>query len=997
MNPRCRWTARLIAGILLPTAAVQPTLAQDYEWTTFAGGTGGPGFQDGNPGIASFNRPVAVAADAHGNLYLADHGNHTIRKISSTGMVSTIAGTGGLPGVLDGPGQDARFNLPSGLAVDAAGGIYVSDTGNHTIRRISPSGNVSTIAGLAGVPGLIDGEAAAARFHTPTGLALAPDGSIVVADTGNHSIRRIDPEGKVTTLAGVSGLPGHADGLPETARFNSPSALAIDGNGAIYLTDTDNCLIRKISPQGDVTTHAGTLLGYDHVDGIGTAAGFAYPTGIAVDAGGNVYVADAGSVTIRRIDASDLMVTTLAGELWELGYIDGNPGRFANPSGMAIAGDGTLLVADSDNHALRSVTADGVVGTVAASPARQPGDVDGAGGNARFRSPFDLAADATATVFVADTGNRTVRRISPNGDVSTLAGTALTTGTTDGNGATARFTSPRAITTGAGGLVHVADVVNTRESTIRNITPEGEVTTLAGAPGSLPLNETLYFLSGLATDAAGNVYGSDLSAIRKITPGGLVTFFAAQKRFITYFNGGQYVMSWRSGSEDGTGSAATFLYPSGVAADTRGNLFVTESGGCVIRKVSPTAVVTTIAGKAISASGTPEYRDGTGAEARFNKPEGIAVDGAGNLYVADTGSHTIRKVSPAGVVTTIGGLPGYAGAGNGIGNRALFSQPSGVAVDAMGNVYVADRANHRIVKGTPLGFPEILVQRTDGRYLEIGDPGLAFGSVPPGSVSSPLILFIWNAGSAPLEITAATLVGEQSAKFGIDRTGLPGMLLPGGGGVIRITAKPDALGPIQAVLRISSNDADESVFDVNLGATGNRIPVFAGYSASSPSAATVNIPLVKLLASAHDPDGDAISVTAVAWPSKSLGTLALLPDSIQFTPHAHDTSGTSTFLVTITDTRGGSVTGNVAVTRQTSDASGSQSMANNPPKLTMLPDGMANVAFHGIPGRSYLIQRSVNLTTWQNLGTVTADATGNIIHTDPAPPKPNAYYRIALP
>ena len=991
-----RWVTCLPTCVLLVLTGIPRVEAQTYQWTTLAGSRGGPGFVDGPPGLASFNRPAAVAVDDEGSLYLAELGNHTIRKISSTGMVSTVAGKGGIPGASDGVGQDARFKLPSGLAVDNGGALYVSDLGNHTIRKILPSGQVITIAGQPGVSGLIDGHVATARFHSPAGLAVAPDGSILVADGGNHSIRRITADGMVSTVAGGSGLPGYADGPAESARFYSPSGVAIGGDGVIYVADSENCLIRRISAQGDVTTYAGTLYAYDHADGIGTAAAFASPTALVVDAEGVVFVSDSWAMTIRRIDPGNRMVTTLAGDVGQIGFVDGSPGRFGYPFGMAIRSDGTLLVADSDNHALRSVNAAGVVGTVAASLERQPGATDGAGDVARFRSPYDLAVGDAGAIFVADTGNRTVRRVSSTGEVTTIAGTAGLGGTADGTGAAARFSSLRGITAGPGGLVHVADVVTQEISTIRKITAQGAVTTLAGAPESLPPQETLYLLTGLATQPSGNIIATDISAVRKITPTGVASFIAGSKRIITYYSGGS-ITAWKSGSLDGTGTAATFYQPSGVAADASYNLFVTESGGCVVRKISPYAEVTTLAGKARRAGDAAEFRDGSGSEARFNSPEGIAVDTSGNLYVADTGSHTIRKVTPAGVVTTIGGLPGYAGAGDGSGDRALFSQPSGISVDSMGNVYVADRANHRIVKGTPLPFPELVVQAADGRHLATGDPGISFGNVPTGTTSVSQTLRVWNTGNAPLDISGVTMVGEQAARFGIDRSGLPAAISPGGSGVIRVTANPIVSGPIEAFLRISNNDADEPEFEVRIGALGNRIPVFAGYPVTTTGFAPVDIPLIKLMAAAHDPDGDSISVTSVAWPSTSMGALALLPDSIRFTPRDQNIPLTVSFLVTFTDAWGGSVTGNITVTRQTSDGSGSQSMAANPAKLIVLEDGAVNVSFHGIPGRSYLIQRSVNLGTWTNLATVIADPHGNVTHTDPAPPQPNAYYRIALP
>jgi hypothetical protein len=599
-------------------------------------------------------------------------------------------------------------------------------------------------------------------------------------------------------------------------------------------------------------------------------------------------------------------------------------------------------------------------------------------------------------LFVADTGNRTVRRISPQGEVSTLAGSAGLTGTDDGSGAAARFTSPRAITVGPDGLIHVADLATEKQNTIRRITPDGIVTTLAGSPGSLPEEETLFWLSGIATLPSGHLAATDISAIRRITTDGIASFIAGSKRIITYYPGGS-LTGWRGGSVDGTGSNATFSFPSGVAADAAGNLFVTESGGCVIRKVSPNAVVTTFAGTAVRAGETPVFRDGIGPAAGFKKPEGIAVDAIGNLYVADTGSHTIRKVSPQGVVTTIGGLPNTAGTAEGVGDRANFRSPSGVAVDAMGNVYVAERANHRIVKGTPEPLARIQVRRADGSPWPGSVPEIDFGNLPPGTTSENTLLAISNVGLTPLRIDQISVTGEQAAAFTLDRSGLPTILQPGKGGIVRIKATPQNLGPAAATLRIHSNDATNPLVEVALRALGNSTPVFDGYAVTSTGTATVNIPLVKLLAAARDPDGDVLRVTAVAWPAESHGTLTLRSHTIRVVPDKPVIPGIIIFQVTIADTRGATVTGDVTITVRGTGSNGGKPPFHKPPKLTMKPKGDADISFNGIPGATYRIQRSVDMLTWHDLATVTADAAGLIQHIDPSPPKPSAYYRIAIP
>jgi sugar lactone lactonase YvrE len=987
----------LSAAWLAGMCMLPKLLGQDYEWTTFAGSAGGAGFRDGLVASASFNAPAAVAKDAAGNLFVADSGNHLIRKITPTGEVSTFAGLGGHPGSADGDSGNSRFKNPAGIAVGADGFIYVADSENHTIRKISPAGEVTTFAGQAGTAGGTDGPANAARFSWPAGIACAADGGLFVADTNNHCIRYISAESVVSTFAGSAGQYGIADGPPDQARFSSPGALAVGADGTLYIADSGSGIIRMIQPGGNVVTIAGSAYEGDNIDGIGTAARLVYPTGIVVDVTGNLYVADGAAETIRKIAAADRSVSTVAGNVWESGWMDGtgDSARFFTPTGMVLLEDGKIAIADSSNHVLRVLSPGGEVATLAGAGPADPGAVDGDGTAARFRSPFDLAADAAGNVFVADTGNRTIRKISPSGIVTTFAGTAGVTGAADGTGGAAAFTSPRAITAGPSGLVYVADVVTTRESTIRKILPQASVSTLAGTPGSLPLGETLFYLSGIAADSYGNVFSTDFSAVRKTNSLGISTFYAGEKRGVVQ-TGDTSMLFWENGSEDGSLAQASFFHPSGVAMDVAGTLYVTESFGCVIRKLTSNTV-TTLAGKALRATDTPEHRDGTGSAARFNKPEGIAVDAAGNLFIADTGSHTIRKMSPAGVVTTIGGLAGFSGSGTGVGDRALFKSAYGVAVDSSGNVYVADTSNHRIVKGTPRPFPEIVVEHPDGRHLATGDLGLEFGSVIPGSTSAPISLKIWNTGNAPLVMSDLTISGNQDSEFVIDRSGLPDTLPAGGGGIVEITFGPDTSGERTASLGIASNDADEATIAVSLHGVGNRPPVFPGYAVSSPPGVNVIISLAKLLAAASDPDGDAVSVTAVGSPPVSKGTVSLLADSIRFSPHSSNFSGTTPFSVTLTDSRGGYAVGSVAVTFHSSLTDGAQSLANNPPQITLLPDGKATVTFHGIPGRAYTIQRSTNLSRWENPARVTADSTGKIIFIDPAPPGPNGYYRLATP
>ena len=292
--------------------------------------------------------------------------NNTIRKITPAGVVSTLAGLAGSSGSADGTGSAARFCYPYGVAVDGSGNVYVADTDNYTIRKITPAGVVSTLAGLAGSSGSADGTGSAARFDYPYGVAVDGSGNVYVADSGNNTIRKITPAGVVSTLAGMAGSSGSADGTGSAARFNYPTGVAVDGSGNVYVADTGNNTIRKITPAGVVSTLAGTAGSSGSADGTGSAARFYYPYGVAVDGSGNVYVADNDNYTIRKITPAGV-VSTLAGLAGSSGSADGtgSAARFYYPYGVAVDGSGNVYVADTDNDTIRKITPAGVVSTLA--------------------------------------------------------------------------------------------------------------------------------------------------------------------------------------------------------------------------------------------------------------------------------------------------------------------------------------------------------------------------------------------------------------------------------------------------------------------------------------------------------------------------------------------------------------------------------------------------------------------------------------------------------
>ncbi len=693
------------------------------EFSTVLGSDAG-GFFNGVKAVALVNAPQAVARGLGGDVFVADTGNHRIRKLDAAGNVTTYAGTGEA-GWLDGSAHDARFHTPVALVVDRRGNLFVSDEGTHRIRRITPQGVVTTVAGT-GSTGYLDGPGAVAAFNAPGGLAISASGDLFVADRLNHRIRRIGANGVVATVAG-SGTAGYVDGAPASARFNGPRDVALDSAGVLYVADTGNHVIRSVATNGQVATLAGSGTA-GLLEGEAATARFNAPLAVAVDLEGVVLVADSVNRRLRKVAGG--VVSTLAGSVD--GWQDGPAltARLTSPRGLCVGALGQVYA--TDGHRLRllapaqQVCDDG-------NPCTQDACVKTTGKcqhvQAQLGSPCDDGDACTVgqscsangqclgTLKSCDDGNpctddacnpysavcenlgRTGACTDGNActlddhcvagqcstevvQVTTVAG-AATSGWVDDVGRDARFKVPRELVVDTDGNAYVVDSDNFR---VRKVDASGVVTTLAGGVDGYAdgTGAAAKFSSpwGIARDAQGNLYISDTgnNRIRKVTPQGIVTTFAG---------------SGTGGYLDGPAGSAQFNGPRGLVRDANGVLYVADSGNQRIRTVAANGAVGTLAG-----AGAAGHIDGAASSARFNAPSGLAFGATGTLFIAELGNHAIRTLSANNVATLAGGVAGMLDAN---GRVARFSSPIAVAVDSSGMTYVADQGNRRIRRVTPAG------------------------------------------------------------------------------------------------------------------------------------------------------------------------------------------------------------------------------------------------------------------------------------------------------
>jgi sugar lactone lactonase YvrE len=869
-------TIRLAAVAILVIGLIAPAIWAQNTVQTIAGG--GP---NNLPALrASLGSPAAINIDGAGNVYVIDLYTERVFRVDTTGNVTVVAGSGARGGLsADGsPAISTNLALPSGVAVDRFGNIFIAERSNCRIRKVSAqTGNISTVAGtdICWYSG-DGGPATSAALNDPSGVAVDSSGNLFITDTNNCLVREVSAStGIISKLAGTppdtTGLlhcGNSGDGGPAiNSKVGFVSGLALDGSGNIFLADPSSCVIRTISAStGIISTVAGAAgsCGYSGDGGLATSATVNAPYGVVVDRSGNIFIADTSNCVIRKVSSSNAQISTEAGDYTlGCGYSgDGTSATSAqlnHPYGVAVDSSGDIFIADYDNSVIREVSAStGNISTFAGVAVPAPNHVgkmiglpqysgDGyAATNAQLGflndTPFGagLATDRAGNVFIADTANNVIREVSAStGIITTVAGTGLIGYSGDGGPATsAGLFYPRDVAVDGSGNIFIMDTGN---CVIRKVTAStGVISTVAGTlpdssgnyycdysgDGGPATSAQLYPIDllipagGVAVDGAGNIFIAD-------TGNGVIRKVSASTGIITTVAG--IPLSLYVGTGDGgPATSATLFAPYGVAVDSAGNIFIADTYNNVVREVmAVNGNIYTVAGTmdlGLSFSGD----GGPPGLAHLRNIFGLFLDPAGNLFIPDPVNCVIREVSAStGNITTVAGTPnrngdyfcGYAGDG-GPALSAIFDNPSAAGAGPSGDLVVLDNIRVRTVAG--------LVQGPAPAAVAFPNP-LAFPSQPLGT-SNTLTVMLSDRGSLPTGVSTVAISGTNTPDFSETDNCAGRSLAPGGGScAINVKFTASVAGTESALLTMSDTAGTQTV---GLTGTGMAAP---GFSPSVPT------------------------------------------------------------------------------------------------------------------------------------------------------------------
>jgi sugar lactone lactonase YvrE len=685
--------------------------------------------------------PDEVATDVAGNVYFTDQQLNAVFRMDLSGTATRVAGTGSLGFSGDnGPAVAAQLNYPAGLALDAFGNLYIADTQNKRVRRVSPSGTITTVAGGGCCSSGDGGPASAAELEEPSGLAVDGSGNLYISDS--FWVRRVNPAGVISTVAGNGSSGYTGDGGPATsAGLDYPQGITSDAAGNLFIADTFHNVVRKVATNGIITTVAGTGNAGFYGDGQpATAAELNQPMGVAVDASSNLYIDDFVNCRVRRVQP-DGTIFTFAGNGGCEFSGDGGPATSASLSGEGLALDpsGNLYIADFLHNRIRKVSS-GIMATVA-----------GGGSGDAAAAPFStllaasgIARDASGNIYVADAVNNRVHAISPAGAISTIAGNGVAGYSGDYFEAiSAELDYPTALAVDTHGALYIADYFN---GAIRRVWA-GIITTVAASGDACPGRILgVCAPSGLAIDSAGDIYVADSyhSQVFEVSSGGALSLVAG--------NG----TSGYSG-DNLPATAAQLNSPHGLALDTRGNLYIADSQNNCIRKVA-NGVITTVG------TGSPCYagENPPATATQLNYPYGVAFDPVGSLYVTDNNNSLVREISPGGTISTIAGYqyPGVADGNPAVG--AYILSPEGVTTDTLGNVYFNDNNARLVHVLTPEAGPPILtISSTHSGSFSLNAPGEYSLTVSNAPLAGPTSGIVTVTEFAPAGLTITGMSGTS--------------------------------------------------------------------------------------------------------------------------------------------------------------------------------------------------------------------------------------------